>query len=226
MKTGNEVVSYYDRIAGEYDKSRFNNSYGRFIDAEERRILDRIINMDESSLRLEIACGTGRLTKYATHGLDASNEMMAFARKRHPGVSFVQASATSTGFPDAMFDTVYTFHLLMHLEVDDIRQIFSEASRILKPGGHFIMDIPSQKRRQLLHHKQKSWHGGTELSTTDLLQIAGDVFELRKSHGIMMLPIHKLPDAIRRPLLSLDFLLANSPLKEYSSYLVYDFVKR
>lgn len=221
----NEVVNYYDTIASQYDESRFNNSYGRFIDAEERRILDGIIDISAQQQRLDVACGTGRLTNYATHGLDASNEMMAFARKRHPNVTFINASATATGLPDASFDVVYTFHLLMHLSVDDIRLIFDEVNRILKPGGHFIMDIPSYKRRHLLHHKQKSWHGGTELSTADILGFAEGKFTCKKSYGIMMLPIHKLPNGLRQRLLGFDFCLANGFMKEYSSYLVYDFVK-
>ena len=72
----NEVVAYYDNIAGSYDESRFNNSYGMFIDVQERRVLDRLIPLQTDSLRLEMACGTGRLTNYATHALDASSEMM------------------------------------------------------------------------------------------------------------------------------------------------------
>ena len=37
-----EVVEYYDSIASTYDDSRFGNSYGRFIDAEERKVLNQL----------------------------------------------------------------------------------------------------------------------------------------------------------------------------------------
>lgn len=94
MTKENEVVEYYDSIAKKYDDSRFNNSYGQFIDFQERRTLDRLIPVDKNTQRLEMACGTGRLTNYATHGLDASAEMMSLARQRHPNVDFRQASAT------------------------------------------------------------------------------------------------------------------------------------
>ena len=92
------VVDYYDSIAEKYDDDRFNNSYGRFIDYEERRLLDRLIDCQTDRLRLEMACGTGRLTNYATHGLDASGEMMKLAQQRHKDVSFRLASATETGY--------------------------------------------------------------------------------------------------------------------------------
>lgn len=79
MDETNEVVAYYDDIADTYDESRFGNSYGEFIDAEERMILDQVFPSDKREKRLEIACGTGRLTNYATYGLDASGEMLAHA---------------------------------------------------------------------------------------------------------------------------------------------------
>ncbi|MCR5820133.1 MAG: class I SAM-dependent methyltransferase, partial [Bacteroidaceae bacterium] len=225
MECPNEVVDYYDTIAEDYDNSRFNNSYGRFIDAQERKLLDRLIDTASSTLRLDMACGTGRLTNYATHGLDASNEMMKLAKKRHPSVEFRQASAAETGFPDNTFDLVYSFHLLMHLDMPTVQAIFSEVHRILKPGGRFIFDIPSKKRRQLLRHKQASWHGRTELSTEDLSALIAGRYALRSRHGIMMLPVHKLPVGIRKPLQKIDFLLANGWLKEYSSYLLFELVK-
>ena len=219
------VVAYYDEIAGTYDESRFGNSYGHFIDAEERMILDRLLPSDQQEQRLEIACGTGRLTNYATHGLDASGEMLARARARHPGVAFSQAFADDTGFGDETFDAVYTFHLLMHLEPDVIESIFREAHRILKPGGRFIFDIPSRNRRRLLRHRQASWHGGTEMSSGDVCRLMGDGFSLRRSFGVMFLPVHKLPDGMRSRLIKPDFAMANGWMKENSSYLVFELIK-
>lgn len=222
---GDIVGAYYDTIAEHYDESRFNNSYGQFIDYEERRTLDSIIDSSSDRLRLEMACGTGRLTNYATHALDVSAEMMKYAQQRHPNVSFRQVSATETGFDDAMFDTVYAFHLMMHLTPATIEDIIAEVYRILKPGGRFIFDFPSKKRRRLLHHKQPSWHGGTEMSTEDITQLIAQRFHLERTFGVMMLPVHKLPVGIRKPLQRFDYALANGWMKEYSSYLIVELIK-
>lgn len=219
------VGAYYDKIAENYDDSRFNNSYGQFIDYEERRTLDRIIDTSSDKLRLEMACGTGRLTNYATHALDVSTEMMKYARQRHPEVSFRLASATETGFDDAMFDTIYAFHLIMHLSSSTIQDIIAEAYRILKPGGRLIFDFPSKKRRRLLHHRQPSWHGGTEMSIEDITQLIQQRFRLERTFGVMMLPVHKLPVGIRKHLQRIDYALANGWLKQYSSYLIVELVK-
>ncbi len=225
MSEENKVVEYYDSIAKEYDESRFNNSYGQFIDSQERRILDRLIPTADGTRRLEMACGTGRLTNYATHGLDASAEMMSLARLRHPNVEFRQASAAETGFADNTFDVVYTFHLLMHLDEATIQQVFDEVWRILKPGGRFIFDIPSKTRRNLLHHKQATWHGATSLDLQDVERMGHDNFDLRSCHGVMMLPVHKLPHGLRKPLQKTDYLMANGWLRNYSSYLVFELQK-
>lgn len=222
----NEVVEYYDSIAKKYDESRFGNSYGRFIDSQERKILGKLIDTTGNTIRLDMACGTGRLTNYATHGLDASAEMMASAKERHPQVEFRQASACDTGFDEGTFDVVYSFHLLMHLDSETIAKIFDEMGKILKPGGKFIFDIPSKKRRKLLRHKQATWHGKFEMKTADALAFASDKFTLKRRFGIMMLPVHKLPVWMRKPLVKLDYMLANSFLREYSSYLVFEFVKK
>lgn len=223
MKT--EVVDYYNSIASDYDESRFNNSYGRFIDAEERKIMDKLLT-DKAEIRLEMACGTGRLTNYASYGLDASSEMMCHAKQRHPDVAFRKASACDTGFEDAMFDVVYSFHFLMHIDGETIRDVFDEVYRILKPGGRFIFDIPSRRRRRLLHHKQTSWHGATAMDKADVVLLAGDRFELRRRFGIMMLPVHKLPVRTRKAMQGFDYALANSFLKAYSSYQVFELRKR
>ncbi len=227
MAQKNNVVDYYDTIADEYDNSRFNNSYGRFIDYEERRILDELMpTITPDAKRLEMACGTGRLTNYATHALDASTEMMKHAQERHPNVDFRQASAAETGFDDETFDTIYSFHLMMHLEPSLIKSIIAEAHRILKPGGRLIFDIPSKKRRKLLHHKQESWHGGTDLTKDEVLEMSSELFDLGRTRGIMLMPVHKLPNGMRKSMRKLDFSLANGCLKQYSSYLVFELIKR
>ncbi len=221
----NQVVDYYNLIAPTYDESRFSNTYGCFIDQQERRILDTLINADSDEMRLEMACGTGRLTGYATHALDASQEMMSRARERHRDVEFRLASATGTGYADATFNVVYCFHLMMHLDMATIGLIVDEAWRILKPDGRLIFDIPSSRRRRLLHHRQDTWHGGTQLSTGEVRTLTSGKFTLRRSFGLAMLPVHKIPKSWRQRLNAVDYALANSFLREYSSYLVFELIK-
>ena len=79
------VVEYYDELASRYDRHRFGNSYGAYIDAQERRILRAWLVPVKDGKVLDLACGTGRLLDLATHGLDASEAMVRIAREKHPG---------------------------------------------------------------------------------------------------------------------------------------------
>ena len=160
--------------------------------------------------------------------LDYSEKMMAAAKQRAEAmriinITFQRGDVGALPFPDESFDVVVSlngFHAF-----PDKEAAYKETHRVLKPGGRFILDIPSRQRRQRLGHRQASWHGGTELSTADVRDLCGDVFTLRRSFGVLFLPVHKLPEGLRRTLGGLDFALANGPLKENSSYLIYELVK-
>src|ERR1700676_5243836 len=86
------MIRYYDRLARTYDAERFGNSYGRFLDAQERATLARLLPMQGRSV-LDLGCGTGRLTDFATHGCDASIESVKLASQRHLKKTFVGADA-------------------------------------------------------------------------------------------------------------------------------------
>ena len=51
MKTEN-VAQYYDDLAKDYDQDRFGNSYGLFLHALERPILERLLqSCSESTIK-------------------------------------------------------------------------------------------------------------------------------------------------------------------------------
>lgn len=217
------IIEYYDNLAKDYDHDRFANSYGQFIDYQERRVLSKWGVSPSGTV--DLACGTGRLTDFAEIGVDASEGMLAEARKRHPLKLFICAPGQATTLAGESVDTVISFHLMMHLEPAVIQEIVDEMARILRPGGRFIFDIPSQRRRSLLGKKRENWHGSTGLDLEQVEQICGTKFTIRRRHGIMMLPIHQLPKSVRKPMRSLDYMLCGSLLKSYSSYVVYELIK-
>ena len=223
-KTDNQVVDYYNQIAQKYDEDRFGNSYGRFIDAQERRVLNKL--EVEQAGTLDLPCGTGRLTNYAREGADASEEMLKVARERHPDKSFTLTDATHTTFADGTFDTVLSFHFLMHLDEAVVQAVVKEMHRVLAKGGRWICDIPSQRRRSLTHRKQELWHGNTSMTVKQMRELCQGRFEVESVHGIMLAPVHRLPRRIRGAMCRVDYALANSwLLKNYSSYLIFELRK-
>lgn len=223
METNDKVVSYYNDIAKEYDRDRFDNSYGQFIDRREREILK---SLKVGGNVLEIACGTGRLLDFADTGVDASPAMLEIAAAKHPGKRLINAMGQSIPLPDSAFNCIYSFHLMMHLDRPIIKEILNEAHRLLKPGGRLIFDIPSLSRRRLASRKPSGWHGDTALSRKDVEEMCGDDFRVSGRKGVLFLPIHRLPGSLRKFSYPIDRMLCNGPIKDYSSYIVYELVKR
>ena len=78
--------------------------------------------------------------------VDASDEMMAFAKKRLEGrVSYRTISVErnqSITLEDASVDVIVTFYSLEHLY--PLRPYLDEFKRLLKPGGYLIGGIPAE----------------------------------------------------------------------------------
>lgn len=223
MYQTNEIIEYYDEIAKIYDDNRFNNAYGSFIDNQERKILDKMLS-NSNEIILDLACGSGRLLNYAKFGSDASQKMIDIAKLKYKNKDIYLCDAEKTNFEANSIDTIISFHFFMHLNQGKIDKVLDECNRILKENGRIIFDIPSKKRRDLLKFNTNGWHGAFSTSINELK--LNSAFEISSTYGILFLPIHRFPKFTRKFLSKIDFLLANSFLIEYSSYLIIEFKKK
>ena len=131
------MKAYYDRRAPEYDDWWLGE--GLFADRdrpgwdEERGRLGAVVADLPPVRTLDVACGTGLLTKHLRGevvGLDASDRMLALARKQAPTAAFVQGDALSLPFEDRTFDRVFTSYFYCHLEESDRERFLAEARRV------------------------------------------------------------------------------------------------
>lgn len=213
-----KVQEYYNQIAGNYDKSRFNNSYGQFIDKQERIFLDQYL---KSKNTLNLGCGTGRFMEYCSTGIDFSSEMLDIAKAKYPNVEYFMGSADTTPFDNERFDAVICFHVLMHLNPTETAAIFREVNRILAPGGIFIFDYPSAERRKLTRYKAENWHGGNAFFKKEInTLILSQNWKPLKKRGVLFFPIHRFPSGMRKLAFSTDQFFNRGPLKSFSSYLL------
>ena len=87
---------------------------------------------------LDLGCGEGRVTRelqrrgHSVIGIDTSPTLVRAAKDAGPG-SFVLADAARLPFPDAAFDLVVAYNVLMDL--DDLDAGVGEVTRVLEPGG-------------------------------------------------------------------------------------------
>ena len=212
-----DISEYYNELAHSYDDNRFSNSYGQYIDKQERRVLSLLLK-ENNHIVLDLACGTGRLSNFASIGVDASDKMIEIAKSKFPSKHFIVFDAASIDLDDNSVDTIICFHLFMHLDKSKVDEILKECFRVLKKNGRLIFDIPSKKRRELINYKSTSWHGSYSLTIKHIKAWSG--FKVKKVYGYLFFPIHRLPSKIREVFSYVDYLLAQSYLKEYSSYLI------
>jgi ubiquinone/menaquinone biosynthesis C-methylase UbiE len=220
------VIDYYNQIASSYDASRFANSYGRYIDRCERDILDLWLRGRSPKEAIDFGCGTGRLLDYAMTGLDGSSEMLSVAAQKFPDRRLIHADLTQ--IPDELhgFSGATCFHVMMHLQPEQIENFLQRAARTIRPGGHLIVDFMSAPRRQLLRKQKVGWHGNTALRIANIAALAGDQWQLVQWRGILMLPIHRFPAVVRPLLAKIDHLLCRSFLAPYASYYVVKLERR
>ena len=131
------VKTYYERRAHEYDDWWLGR--GLYADRdrpgwdEELNALRDVITALPPVRTLDVACGTGFLTRHLQGdvvALDASASMLDVARQQAPKARFVQGDALSLPFPDGSFDRLFTSYFYCHLEAADRRTFLAEARRV------------------------------------------------------------------------------------------------
>ena len=104
---------------------------------------------------LDIGCGTGNYTdlfqkvtwikQYQVYGIDPSEGMLVKARQKNNQIIFQQAAADKIPFGNGFFDFVFMTDVIHH--IPDIRRMFNEIYRVLKPQGKVC--IVTQSHRQI-----------------------------------------------------------------------------
>ena len=210
----NEVKEYYNSIATDYDHDRFANSYGKFIDTEERIILHKWLDGIDKKFILDYGCGTGRLTNFATIGADISEAMLSIAKQKNPEIKFHLIQDNHLDIKENSLSAVYSFHVIMHLTPAEFKQMATLIHEKLTDNGLFIFDILSKKRKPT----KKGWHANTSYSLNEIEKEIGHQFEITTYNGILFFPIHRIPTFLRNYFLWLDIFLCSSFLKRFSSY--------
>jgi SAM-dependent methyltransferase len=93
----------------------------------------------------DIGCGPGHVTRYLhdlgvdAFGIDLSPEMVALARREHPGVRFEVGSMTDLDLPDGSAAGLLAFWSVIHVPDPVVPAVFEQFRRVLRPGGPLLV---------------------------------------------------------------------------------------
>ncbi len=139
------VRSMFDAIAPRYDLVNRLMTFG--LDQSWRRDTVAALALPEGSLLLDIACGTGDLTRlarrrrYRVIGADLSAGMLAANRT---GAPLLQANCSQLPFPDGTFDGLVCGYALRNFT--DLAGALKETARVLRPGGRVaILEVDAPR---------------------------------------------------------------------------------
>jgi SAM-dependent methyltransferase len=135
-------------------------AYARFYDAtqgdraEHATYIQSLLKKHHPRARtvLELACGTGSILKqlqpqYDVTGVDLSEEMLAIARKKLPGVRLVRADMTTVELGEHFDVVLCVYDSINHLtRFRDWEAVFRRAHEHLNDGGVFLFDINTVHR--------------------------------------------------------------------------------
>jgi ubiquinone/menaquinone biosynthesis C-methylase UbiE len=142
------VKAYYDKRATEYDDWWLGK--GLYADRDrpgwddEREALAGLIAALPAARTLDVACGTGFLTRHLAGdvvGLDASARMLEVARRQAPNAQFLRGDALALPYQDGAFDRVFTSYFYCHLEEPERLRFLAEARRVA-PELVVVASIP------------------------------------------------------------------------------------
>jgi len=171
---------YYERRAAEYDDWYLGT--GLFADRErpewtdELRAVEELISSLPPARTLDVACGTGFITRHVPGRVvatDASAAMLGESRARHDH-PLVRADAFALPFRNDSFDRVFTGHFYGHLHPEQRARFLAESRRIAPALVVFDAKIhddvePEQTQERVLndgssHHVFKRYFTASQLS--------------------------------------------------------------
>ncbi len=151
----------FSRGAGTYD------TYGGF----QREVAEELASLlkEEGGMVLDVGCGTGFLTEGLSRllpgsrvfAMDLSHAMVKTATKKVEGIIPLTADLEDIPFKDDSFHLLASS--LAYQWAIDLRKAFSEASRVLKRGGLFIISILGKESLKELRESYRAARDATGL---------------------------------------------------------------
>ncbi len=163
-----------------YDKIGTNYNLTRKADKYITEQLLRHLQPTKNGKYLDIGCGTGNYTNelqkqgFRFIGIDPSKQMLEKAKRQNNEIDWRMGSAENTGLPEYSVEGIIGSLTIHHWT--DLKNGFSELSRVLKPNGRIVIftSTPNQMKGYWLNHyfPKMLTDSITQMPTLDNVKIA------------------------------------------------------
>ena len=134
----------YDALSQDYDLTRN-------INIDNLKIILSKTNFNSAVKVLDFGCGTGnytcavkKLTNAIVYGVEPSDGMREKAISKNMNITFLKGDHTGIPVDDNSIDLLYMTDVIHH--VPDLRSMFNEFHRVLKPDGFICILTESHKQ--------------------------------------------------------------------------------
>ncbi len=193
------VRAMFDTIAPRYDLMNRLMTFG--LDQAWRRGAVAALALPAGALVLDLACGTGDLSRlalrrgYRVVGADLSAGMLAANGAATP---LVEADGSSLPFADGAFDGLVCGYALRNFT--DLAATLDECARVLRPGGRLaVLEVDAPTSRL--------WRAGYDVWFNKAVPALGGAISDRDAYRYLPRSVAYLPPAagLRRQLLGAGF---------------------
>lgn len=154
--------THWNRIGSGYDDEIFD-----VFQSDRKGVLSGYFRRhgNKDHVAVDFGCGTGKAFPYLSpafrevHGYDISDELLKIAKtRRFSNVRLRQADLTQSNIPFEPADFLFCCNVIMLPRSDMNQSMFRNASRVLKPGGHGIIVVPSLESMYFTGWRLLDWH--------------------------------------------------------------------
>lgn len=120
--------------------------------------VEQLKEVHNACTALDLGCGRGEwLELLQRHGVDArgvdlDEGMLRACRERELNVEQRDAIETLQSLPDSTLSVVSGFHIVEHIDFDQLQQLVTQSLRVLRPGGLLILESPNAENLAVGSH--------------------------------------------------------------------------
>jgi O-antigen chain-terminating methyltransferase len=151
---------------------------------------------------VDLGCGRGEwlqlLQEAGMQGTGVERNRVLVEECRQAGLDVVESDILTylCTLPNGSLGAVTGFHIVEHLPLEMLLDVFDEVIRVLQPGGVAIFETPNPRNMLVSTLEFYNDPGHHTLVPSPLLQF---IAELKGLERITLLPVHPIPEGHRVP---------------------------